>query len=424
MRILTRVKGLLSRLPVPDSAGTVARGVRTMNPLAIASVVSGLGSLVIAVVYTRVAGAAAYGTFQMAVAAMAIVGPLTLSASAGAATRAAAQGRAAAWPLFRRRLPYCYGAALLLAGVGAVLLVNGNGQLGMALCAAAAFVPLQLGADVYPAHLLGRRRYRSYLAYQGILQPSTAAGVSLAVVVAPDRPWLAVLAAAGITGVGQFLPLLRMRGSGIAATDDHVYARRMTGISILAAVDSRGDVLLAGSLLGPVEAGLVGVARIVPMQAKRLWEIIYQPFFVEMAGREPRDALGLATRYRGLLVLTYGGVLGVAIIVVPWLIVPVFGPEFSDAVVVTQMMLVGGILMSLGAFEAVFLRAQGLLRELGIMYSVLPVATLISLPALILALGVAGVGVKAMLAGALSSTLAIVLAHRASRAPVASAGGA
>jgi O-antigen/teichoic acid export membrane protein len=389
------------------TAGTVARQATTLarrslvlGPLAAASAASLLNSLAIAVVFARLGGADGYGMYQMALAATSIAGFLALSGSATAAMRAAAQGRKAAWPLFRARLPFCLAASGAVGATGVVVVLAGNRALGLAFCAAAATLPLFLGADVFPAQLVGERRYAVYFRFQLAVQTASALGVVAALVAAPGSPWLAVLAMTGLTGLLQLGGVLPQRRSGSAAAGDLSYARRMTGISVLSAVDTRLDVLLAGSLLGASQAGVVAVARIFPSLVKNLWLVLNQPFFTALASGTLAHGFSLARRYRVPLFAALAGASAVGAAVAPWAVPRIFGSEFHDSVGVAQLLLVGTALGVTVYLDHLLIRAQGDLRRDATIQILLALTSLVALPPLILLLGVYGVGVEAVLASA------------------------
>src|SRR6266542_3410848 len=202
MRLLERTQAFadasLSRRPwAPAGIAQIAQFARRstrLTPLAGVSAVSLLNSLGITVLYARLGGARAFGTYQITLAITGALGVVALSGTGTAATRAAAQGRSAAWPLFRLRLPYVAAAAAILLVAGAALASAGNGSLGAALLAAGVATPFFLGADVYPSHLIGTGRYRSYFAFQLAVQALTLVAVAGTLALAPHEPWTAVLA--------------------------------------------------------------------------------------------------------------------------------------------------------------------------------------------------------------------------------------
>jgi O-antigen/teichoic acid export membrane protein len=98
-----------------------------------------------------------------------------------------------------------------------VLFEAGNAKLGAALLGISFTIPLFLGADVYPAFLLGKKRWRSYLRFQLIVQGGTVIGVAGALLLAPREPWLAVLAVAAFTGIAQFAGLWPLRREATSA---------------------------------------------------------------------------------------------------------------------------------------------------------------------------------------------------------------
>ena len=387
----------------------------SVGPLAAASAVSAANSLLIALAYARLAGPTSFGTYQIALSATAIVSIVALSGTATAATRAAAQGRSAAWPLFLDRLPYCAAASLLQAAAAAGLWFLGSETLAAALVAAAVALPLYVGADVYPAQLIGQRRYGRYLLFQIVLQSTTALAVIAAVAGAPRHPWIAVGALAGWTGILQFAGLVSLRSSATLMADDRHYARRMTLANALGAVDERLDVLLAGALLGARDAGLVAVARTLPMLVRRLWQILYQPFFVRIAAVPPSHSLIIAERYRLLLVACLGGLSLATIPAAPYLIPALFGESFKEAVSLTQLFMLAAGLVSLARLHEIVLRAIGDVRALATLYTTLALTSMVCLPPLIALWGILGIGIEALVA----TIVYIVLATRLARNSVA-----
>jgi len=400
----------LERALVGTLGGLAAVGRRslTVSPLAAASLASLANSLAIAVTYARVGGVSAFGVYQIALAATSVTAVLGISGSATAATRAAAQGRNAVWPLFRARLPFCVLEAAMLASVALALAFTGRFAVAAALAAAAVTLPAYHGGDVYPAHLLGERRYGDYLRLQIAIQGSTAVAVVAAVVAAPAHPWLAVAAMTGLTGAIQLSGTLaapRTRG----ASSDIGYARRMTGVSVAGAIDARLDVLLAGSLLGTREAGLVGVARLAPGVLKNVWiTLLYQPFFTRMAAGTIDQALDVARRYRRSLTLVSAALCGLLIAAVPVVLPLAFGPSFSDATLVAQLLLATVPLHFLAGIDKTVLRAQAFTGKETTIHITLAIVSLLALPPLIVVFGVTGVGIEALL----SAVVYVVLTRR------------
>lgn len=388
---------------------------RRLSPLAIATVVSALNSLGIALVFAHGASAAAYGRYQTAVAAVAIAGLLALSGSAVAVNRAAAQGRSVAWGVFRARLPWCAAAAALLAAASAVVGLAGSTASAATLAAGAVALPLWLGGDVYPAELLGRQDYPAYLRFQLAVQAGTLIAVTALVLAWPGRPWLAVLAVGTLTGLLQLRGLRRLRASADDARADLRVARSFTSVSILSAVDARLDVVLTSGMLGAREAGVLAVARTIPGYLKLAWEVLNQAYFARLAGDSARAARDVARRHRWVAVAVLGGGAALAALTAPLLVPLLFGEALRDAVIPMQLFLAGTVAVSFTALEGVWLKAQARVRELQIMYAILPVIGLASLPVLLSWFGVAGAGAKALLVATVQALLVVVLVRRASR---------
>jgi O-antigen/teichoic acid export membrane protein len=388
-----------------------------LGPLAIATVVSTANSLAIALVYARIAGANAYGVYQLALSLTALAGLLALAGSSTATMRAGANGRSAAWPIFRARLPFCVLASLVLGLAATGVAIWGDRAVGYALAVGAVLLPWAIGGDVFQGQLLGRQRYRDYLRFQIALQGSAVIAVVVAVVAAPGSPWLAVLAYFACVGLTQMLGILRSRADAHALPDDVRYARHVSGVSILNEVDSRLDITLPGVLLGPKQAGIVAVARALSNQVRYFWGILYQPIFVRLAAGTPKEGLAFARRYRWMLVAVMGLPCGLGIALSPLIIPGFFGPQFDTAVPTAQLLLLAIAVVAMGSLEAVFLKAQGYLRQLAFTYVALPIFSLVTLPPLILTIGVIGVGVEAVAAALLYVGLAIHFASRAADRP-------
>lgn len=364
--------------------------------MGLASLVSMLNSIGISIVYARVAGPASYGTYQLALTVVGLASVAAFGGAASAATRAAAQGRPAARALFRLRLPYALATAAVLAAPVAALAILRPGPLSAGLAAGAVVLPLMTAGDVYPAHLVGSRRYGDFLRFQVVLQTTTLVGVVAAVVVAPDAPWLAVLAIGALTGLLQVRGLASLPASDVDPVDV-AYARKITALSILTTIDVRLDILVAGFLLGPREAGLVAVARTLPTLGKRVWEVLYQPLFVRVAAAPEHDALQYVRRVRWPLLGVVGGFAVVAMLLVPWLIPALFGSSFRSAVHLSQLLLAATALTVAGYPEEVFFKAHGRFDRLTRVYIVLPLVSFATLPPLVLLFGIVGIGVEALL---------------------------
>lgn len=394
------------------SLAPVLARARRLSPLGWATALSTLNSLVIAVVYARVAGAAAYGTFQLALALSAVAGIIALGGAPTAAMRAAAEGRSIARALFRRRLPWCGLASMVLAAGAAGLFAAGDEALAAAVLAAVLLLPATVGGDVVPAEMLGSGRFRAYLRYQVGLQSVSAALVAAAAVAAPDSPWLAVLALQASIGAWQLRTLARLRQPRPPTDEDLRYARGLSGLNILTNVDARLDILLAGALLGSRETGIVAVARTLPLAMKHVWELLYQPIFNRLAASSRDDAAAWMHAQRWKLVAGLGGMNVAAAALCPLVIPPVFGDEFDDAVLPAQLVLLAAALLTVGSLESVFLKASGRIRQLTILLVALPVASLLVLPPALAVAGPTGIGVKALVVAAVHVTLAIWLTRR------------
>jgi O-antigen/teichoic acid export membrane protein len=387
-----------------------------VTPLALATAISLANSLVLAIVYARIGGPDSYGIFQMTVATTGVVAVIALSGATTAATRAAAQGRRAAWLLFKSRLRWCGAASGVLLLVALIVLDHGQSALAAALATGALALPLFIGGDLYPAHLIGDRRYRRYLGFQLTTQTVTLLGVALAVVIAPSEPWIAALAYMGSIGVIQLRGLMTLRAGADATPEDLSYARRFTGVSVLSAVDARLDVLLTGFLLSPSAAGTVAVARTFPGLLKAAWTVAYQPLFVKMTAMPLAEAYRVVSRYRLAVVAALASLSAIGAVIVVWLVPALFGKEYDDAVPLAQLLLLASGLASLGYVDQTFIRAQGFVLNEAIILTALPIFSLVVLPLLILAVGINGVGIKAVLATLLQVALATMIARRVVRA--------
>lgn len=371
-----------------------------------------VNSIAIAVLYARLAGPLPYGIYQLAFAVAAIAAIIALPGSATAATRAAAQGRNAAWPLLRARLPFALAGALGLGIVAAGMATAGRGALAAAFAAAAVTFPFFVGADVYPADLIGARRFMMFLAFQLVVQTTTALAVVVALLVSPGQPWVAVAGVAGLTGILQLYGAVRHRATALVDTSDFSYARKMSLVIVLATVDARLDVLVSAALLGTRQAGIVAVARTPPTAIKRIWEVLYQPFFVKMAALSRRDAFAVARGYRVPLVGALGGISVVAALAAPWVVPAMFGHRFHGAVRLTELLLLSNIVFFPGYLDEVFLKAQADLRRAKFIYIILPAVSLIALPPLVYALGIEGIGYEALLVAVVYVVLVSRLARR------------
>jgi O-antigen/teichoic acid export membrane protein len=385
---------------------------RTIGPLAIASAVSTLNSLVIALVYARIGGAEHYGTYTLALSLTAMAALVALPGATMAAQRASAQGRRTAWPLFRARLPWAFAAAALVTIAGGVVIVLGNAELGAALVASGIALPLFVGGDLVRGDMLGRGAYREYLHFQILIQGISALAVVVVIVLAGAEPWIAVLALTGTTGVIQLIQLARERDVATDVRADKAYARQMSVIGVLATADAQIDISLSGALLGPREAGILAVARAIPLQIKYVWELIYQPFFRTFAAVSATRGMEVARQRRWLVISAIGVPAVIGIVAAPWLLPALFGDDFKDAVPVTQLLLVSSIVLAFGSLESLLLRAQGFVRSLNTLYIVLPLVSIVSLPILIAVGGLVGVGVKAILVAVVHGGLAVWLANR------------
>lgn len=402
-------------MKVPDRLPELISRTRRLVPFAGGTAASLLNSLAIAVLYTRLAGPALYGVYQLAFAILAAGSILALAGSGSAATRAAARGRAAAWPLFRARLPFCFATSILFGAAAGIVELTGRSPLGPTLLVLAATIPLYVGADVYPAHLIGRRRWTDYLRFQLIVQGGTLAGVTAALLVAPGRPWLAVLTVVTVTGVVQTRGLVSLRPGAFAVADDVRYAREISTITLLSAVDARLDLLVTGALLGTREVGLVAIARTLPLLIRRVWEVLYQPFFVRMTAVGPAEAMTVARRFRVPLVAVLGSGSAVGIALTPVFVPLAFGGTGRDAVTLAQLLLGAVILAVVGFVDEVYLKAQGDIRRLRMIYVVLPITSLVFTPLLVYLFGINGIGIEALVVSAVYVVLATNLARRSVR---------
>ena len=339
-----------------------------------------------------------------------VVGVLALAGAPSAATRAAAQGRPAARALFFVRLPYATAAAAALGIAAGILALARPSPLSAALGVGALVLPLFVGGDVYPAHLIGSKRFGTYLRFQLLVQTLTLLAVVAAVAADPHAPWLAVAAVGGLTGIVQLRGLARLPHRRLEA-GDLAYAKKLTALAMLAVVDVRLDILLSGFVLGAREASFVAVARTLPTLGKRIWEVGYQPLFVRLSELGEREALQRARRLRWPILAVLGTFAAVGVLAVPWLIPAVYGHRFHGAVHLSQLLLVAMVLMAAAYPEEVFFKAHGRFDRLTRVYVTLPVISFALLPPLVLLLGLTGIGVEALLVAAVDVVMILWLAR-------------
>jgi O-antigen/teichoic acid export membrane protein len=390
------------------------RAGATLRPLALATLLSLVNSLVIAVVYARVGGSDPYGIYVLALAIIGLASLPTLSGSAIAASRAAAQERVAAWGLFVARLPYCLVVALGLLLTASVIALRGDGAIAAALAAGAVILPGYVGGDVLPGHFLGARLWLKYLRYQAAVQLTSALTVVAAIVFAPTHPWLAIMALGGTTGVLQIWELMKLRAACNATSADHAYARSVTGVAFLGTADVHLDILLTGWLLGPAPTSLVAVARFFPLYLRRIWEVVYPAFFARIAAAAKGHALESVSAFQVPLVATFLVLAALGVLAAPLVIRLFFGDEFVKAASVAQSLLIATAVASTGYLRMTFLRAHDV-RRFAILHIVLLGSSLIVLPPLLIAFEVEGVGLKALIIACIYVVTTYLLAQRATR---------
>jgi O-antigen/teichoic acid export membrane protein len=379
--------------------------------------VSMANSVAITIAYARLGTAKSFGTYQLGIAAIATVAPLGLAGAAAAVTRGAAQGRSPAWPLFRYRFALCLAAGAALAVVGLAFALADRSSVAATLFVAGLMVPLFQGGDVYQAHLLGAREYARYFRFYATVQISTAAGVIAAVAALPDKPWLALLALTALTGAFQLRGLLSLRRAAVSSDADVRFAKRMTWITVLGAVDARLDILVVGALIGVKDVALVAVAQTLPTGLKRLWAAVIQPAFVRMSAEHATAARDVLRRNRGPALAGSVIVAAVGLVVAPAVIRTVFGSAYEESTTLAQLLFVAAAISSVGSLHETLLRAQDRLGRVAVIYVVLPLLSFISLPLLVGWLGIEGVGVEAIGVAIVYAAVATYFAEQDPKGP-------
>jgi len=396
----------------PASFTGLCRTVRrTAAPLASATLVSQLNSIVILLALTHLGTQGMLADYRLALSAVGVATIVALPGAATAVSRSAAAGHSVAFELARRRLAWAFVGAAGLALTAAVLLVISRRSTALAVLAAAAvFVPWVV-SDLAGAHLIGTRRFSTYLRLQLVVQTATALWIAIALLVEPGDAWALVAGYLGVTALVQGSALLRLprRPDTDALRDCYRYGKRLSRINVLSAIDLQLDVLLTAVLLSRPDVALLAVARTGGQFMKALWYLVAQANIGRFSTLREDDSRHAALVLGLWLTPVFALICGISAALCPWVVPAIFGQSYAGAVTVAQLLLLVPVVGAVGACLELHLKAHAGVRELYILHIVKPVSSFVCLPIAIWTLGLVGVGIEALLIAALYTVLTAVL---------------
>jgi O-antigen/teichoic acid export membrane protein len=270
-----------------------------------------------------------------------------------------------------------------------------------------AFVPLNLVLTSTMAMLNGLHRFGQYQA----LRLASGAGVAVAMVSLRGFDELSVLNAAlayvGVTLVTAVVALVVLtRGERPRLRFDAGLARRMLGFGVkshsgivTAMMNERLDQLVISVFLAPIQLGLYATAATLSSPINLIGSSIATAAFPTLARLETAEARRDAVR--GFIRLTVGAS---AAIVIPMMIFtgPIisffFKDVYLDATSATRVLLVAAVALSMNRAMGACVKALDRPLDSGIAEMLGLTVTVVSLAALLPALGIMGAAVASLLA--------------------------
>ncbi|WP_239520686.1 lipopolysaccharide biosynthesis protein [Pseudooceanicola aestuarii] len=295
-----------------------------------------------------------YGHYQFVFTILGLAGITALSGMKAAVTQSVARGHPAT---YRQAARLSFMASTLggaaVAGYGLFVWHHGNAELALALVLAGMLFPTARGFLTWQAFLLGQREFARSARVQGSAALLSALLLVSAVGIWPGQLVPAALVFLSVQSVQNILMhrrILRLLPSETHAEQGALrYGVRSTLYDVANVVGNGADRILLFATLSPESLAGYAVATRLPELAKDLIQGLRNVLVPDLAKRA-RPSPTLHRQLNRLVLGLAGGMVAVAVAVVPWLLPLVFTAGYADMVLASQLLILS---VAAGAYATV-----------------------------------------------------------------------
>ncbi len=282
-----------------------------------------------------------YGTYSYILAWVSILGVFALTGMDTAVIQSVSRGfeNSLVYGL-KKKIKYGLLGTLAALIIGAYYFYQGNQMLSAAFFAAAIFIPLLNGFQIYNAYLLGKKEFKTSTYYAIASQIFIALTLITAIFITKDVVYL-VTAYLIANLIPSFIFFIRVKSQtkiSVEQKDPELtnYAKHLSLINILSIIASYIDQFLAFHFLGPANLANYAFATAPPEQIKGLFKGLPDLALPKFSERSEEELKKTMMRKIVILSVFTALVVAVYIVIAPWFY-KLFFPRYLNAVFLSQI---------------------------------------------------------------------------------------
>lgn len=319
-----------------------------------------------------------YGTYQYLLSLGAIMGALTLTGMNSALTRAVAQGNEGT---VRASIPFQlkWGILPLIVSwtIGTYYLLEHNTTLGIGLFLIGIFVPINNTLNSYATWIAGRKDFRAAFLYN--LLTNVIYYPALIIAAFYSSTALILLVANFISqcvalSIGYIRIQQKYQPNTLIDREAFSYGSHLSLMGVIGTIAGQADSVLAFHLLGAGPLALYSFATALPDRIASLVKFIPSIALPKFANRTPEEIRRTLPVRLAVALLGSACVAGIYILCAR-LFFSIFFPQYIDAVPYSMLYALA-IIPTVGGVFTATLTAQGSVRSLYILNTIVPVVQL------------------------------------------------
>ncbi|MEX0910001.1 MAG: oligosaccharide flippase family protein [Candidatus Paceibacterota bacterium] len=319
-----------------------------------AAVISGIA---LSIAFANLLPKDVFGTYQFILSLASICGAFTFTGMRIVVKRAAARGNENALAEgFRTHLKWSIGIALTAFAGALYYFVNENNTLAVSLLIVGSLAPFRESFRLYSSFLSGRGEFKK-LVTLGFFRKILPTASLLLVLLVTDNPVLLVLTyfVSNTIAVGSIYLKVRRAYHGDEPLEKTAlqYGKHISAIQILGMIAGNIDKILVFHYLGAAQLAIYAFALLLPRHLRSFHQIL-NPLVFRKVSTMSIPALKRAMPHKAKLVFIGSIIIASAYIVTAPFIYGLLFPQYTDAVLFSQVLALGILFSPAALYKPVF----------------------------------------------------------------------
>ncbi|HBD25103.1 MAG: hypothetical protein A2566_02290 [Candidatus Zambryskibacteria bacterium RIFOXYD1_FULL_40_13] len=285
-----------------------------------------------------------YGQYKFILSATGILGALSLSGMGNVVIQAVAKGKEG---MLKEAVftTLKWGSIMLVVGLAgsAYYFINGNSVLGFSMLIASISLPLSNSFNLYGGYFSGKRDFKSSTLYWIVAQTILSIGIVVVAILTKNALALVAVyfAISAISAVCGYYYVTRRNHLNSERDDSFMsYGKHVSFMNFFGTLANQLDKILVFHYLGAANLAIYAFSQAIPEQIKGSFKNLFNIALPKYAVLEDQDLRkSILKKTWQLMIIT--SVIVVAYILVAPFIFQFFFPQYTDAVIYSQIYMLG-----------------------------------------------------------------------------------